>query len=132
MPDEVMDNNKVVRAYQKVTAARAALSANFKKQDDELKAVQEQFQNLLLDFLNKNGLQNASTETGIFFKQEEVIPTAADWEKFYAWVKQNDAFDALEKRITRTFIKSWMDDHDGTPPPGVNVFRKYKVGIRKK
>ena len=126
------DNGKVVKAYQKIKAAREALAAEFKTKDDELKEKQERLQNYLLDFLNRSGLQNAATETGIFYKQEDIIPTGADWSKFYAWVKENDAFDALEKRITRTFVKSWMDDHDGTPPPGVSVFRKYKVAIRKK
>lgn len=127
-----IDNEKVVKAYQKIRAAREDLAREFKVKDDELKEKQERLQNFLLDFLNTNGLQNAATESGIFYKQEDVIPTAADWQAFYAWVKQNDAFDALEKRITRTFIKNWMDDHDGTPPPGVSVFRKYKVGIRRK
>jgi len=127
-----INNNKVVKAYQKIKAAREELARDFKAKDDELKEKQERLQNFLLDFLNTNGLQNAATETGIFYKQEEVIPTAADWQAFYAWVKENDAFDALEKRITRTFVKNWMDDHEGTPPPGVSVFRKYKVGIRRK
>lgn len=127
-----IDNEKVVKAYQKIRAAREDLAREFKVKDDELKEKQERLQNFLLDFLNTNGLQNAATESGIFYKQEDVIPTAADWQAFYAWVKQNNAFDALEKRITRTFIKNWMDDHDGTPPPGVSVFRKYKVGIRRK
>lgn len=127
-----IDNEKVVKAYQKIRAAREDLAREFKVKDDELKEKQERLQNFLLDFLNTNGLQNAATESSIFYKQEDVIPTAADWQAFYAWVKQNNAFDALEKRITRTFIKNWMDDHDGTPPPGVSVFRKYKVGIRRK
>lgn len=127
-----IDNTKVVKAFQNIKAAREELARKFKEEDDALKEKQERLQNFLLDFLNTNGLQNASTETGIFYKQEDVIPTAADWSAFYAWVKENDAFDALEKRITRTFVKNWMDDHDGTPPPGVSVFRKYKVAIRKK
>ena len=60
-----------------------------------------------------------------------MIPTGQDWEAFYDWIKEHDAFDALERRIKRTFVSKYMDDNDGAIPPGVNVFRRYTVEVRK-
>jgi hypothetical protein len=37
----------------------------------------------------------------------------------------------LEKRIKKTFVQEWMDAHEGTPPPGVNVYREFVVRVRR-
>ena len=85
----------------------------------------------MLAELNDNNGEGIRTAAGTFFRKLEVIPTGQDWEAFYDWIKEHDAFDALERRIKRTFISKYMDDNDGAIPPGVNVFRRYTVEVRK-
>lgn len=127
-----MDIEKVVKAFIKIRDTRSANKAVFDEQDRKLKEDQELLANMLLDFLNKNGLQNVSTEGGIVYKQESITPTGADWGAFYDFIKKNDAFEALEKRIKVGFIKEYMDAHDGGVPPGVSVYRSYEAKIRRK
>lgn len=37
-------------------------------------------------------------------------PVAGDWSKIYAWIKENDAFDILQKRLTDTAIQARIED----------------------
>lgn len=38
-------------------------------------------------------------------------PTAADWEALYAYIKENDAFDLLHRRLTEKAVKErWGND----------------------
>ena len=46
-------------------------------------------------------------------------------------MKQNDAFDALERRIKKTFVSEYMENNGGAIPPGVSVYRQYAVRVRR-
>jgi hypothetical protein len=47
-------------------------------------------------------------------------PTTGDWSKLYAYIKENDAFDLLQKRLTETAVAARWED--GIEIPGVVKF----------
>lgn len=126
-----MDTSKMVRVYLKMREARTELKRQYEAQDSELKGKMEKLEVAMLRFLNENKIENVATPAGTFYKQEEVTPTGSDWEAFYDWVKRNDAFDALERRIKKTFVKEYMETNGGAVPPGVSVFREHVVRVRR-
>lgn len=126
-----MDNDKLVRAFLRIRDARGALKDEYEKKDADLKAKSLMIEVSLLDFLNKNKLDSVRTKDATFYKQEEFNPACADWDALYKWIEKNDAFDILEKRIKKTFVREYMEEHKGAPPPGVTVHREYVVRVRK-
>ena len=126
-----VDIDKVTRAYVHIRDARSTLSADFKEKDDALKAKLATLEGVLLARLNAQGAKSITTDSGIVYRQEEITPTGADWERFYEWIREQNAFDALERRIKKNFIKQWMDDHEGGIPPGVSVFKEFVVRVRR-
>lgn len=126
-----MDNAKAVKAYLKLRDARTALKREYEEADLKLTQQQERIEKALLHHLNETKTNSVATDYGTFYRQEVVTPTGSDWEAFYDWVKKNDAFDALEKRIKKTFITEYMEEHKGAIPPGVSVYREYVVRIRR-
>lgn len=122
---------RIVDVYLKIRDKRAALKREFEDQDKNLKAQQERLETELLRFLDATGMDSAKTPSGTVFRQRDMIPQAADWEAVYAWIKENDAFDILERRLKKTFVKEYMDNNDGALPPGVNVFQKFDVQVRR-
>lgn len=126
-----MDINKLVKVYTKIRDARKALADTFAKEDSGLKTQQTRIEGELLRFLQESKLDSVRTDSGTFYRQEDITPRGDDWEAFYAWVKEHDAFDALERRIKKTFVKEYMEGHEGAIPPGVTVFREYVVRIRR-
>lgn len=126
-----MDYNKVVEAYLNIRDRRAEIKREYEAEDDKLKGAQRQLEGVLLKHLNDTGLDSARTPCGTFFRSEALKPSGSDWTAFYEWIRENDAFEALERRIKRDFIKEYMETHDGALPPGVSVHREYEVRVRR-
>lgn len=125
------DVSRMVKAYVKLRDARTALKREFEEQDSALKAKMEMLDGEFLRLLETTQVESMKTEFGTIYRTEDVIPQAEDWAKFYAYVRENDAFEALEKRITKKHVKEFMEQHDGALPPGVRVFRKFVVNVRR-
>jgi adenosine deaminase len=126
-----MNTNLMTKAYVNLREARHKLKREFEEQDQKLKAKMERLEAEMLKFLQENNTDSVKTQSGTFYRQEEVTPTGSDWDAFYQWVAKNDAFDALERRIKKTFIKEYMEMHDGAIPPGVSVYREYVARVRR-
>lgn len=123
--------DKIVRVQQRIKAEQDEKRREWEAADAAYKAKLDEISNFMLNYLNENGMESVKTASGTFFRKEKVIPQGADWDAFYKWVAENDAFDALEKRIKANFVTQYMEEHDGVAPPGVNVFRQWSVGVRK-
>ena len=127
-----MDIEKATKAYINLRAARSAAKREFEANDNQLKAKQELIEAALMKFMNENKIDKGfRTTSGLVYREETLQPAGADWNAFYAWVKEHDAFDFLERRIKRTSISDYMKEHDGGLPPGVSVFRQYEIRIRR-
>lgn len=126
-----MDYSQLVKVYLKIRDKRAENKREFDAADALLREKQDTIEGALLQFLNNNKVDSSKTDAGTFYRQEDIVPSGSDWQAFYRWVAENDAFDALERRIKKTFVADWMAEHDNTPPPGVSVYRQYKVRVRK-
>lgn len=126
-----VDLDKITRAYVRLRDARSDTKKAWEAEDAKFEAKMSRLEAEMLRFLNDSKTDSFKTPNGTVYKQMDVIPTGSDWNAFYHWVARNDAFDALERRIKKTFVKEYMDTHEGTPPPGVSVLREYKVRVRR-
>ena len=125
------DTARMVRVHRKMTAAISLLTKDYEEKKAAIKAQQAAIENAMLAFLNTHNVKTANTVDGMFYWQEDITPTGADWEAFYKWVAENDAFDFLERRIKKTSIKTYMDANEGALPPGVNLYRERVIRVRK-
>lgn len=126
-----MDLNQLIRVYIKIRDAKEAASKEASAKDAELKSQLKRIEVALLQHLNENSVESVRTEEGTVFRQEDIMPRADDWAALYDWIKKEDAFDALERRVKKTFVKEYMDSHEGALPPGVSVMREFTVRIRR-
>lgn len=126
-----MDINRLVSTYTKIRDKRAEIKRAYEAEDAVLKEQLAKLEGVMLRQLNDTNSDSVRTEAGTFYRQQDVTPSASDWATFYDWVKQNDAFDALERRIKKTFVTEYMEAHEGAVPPGVSVYRQYVVRVRK-
>jgi hypothetical protein len=126
-----IDTGKFVKAYINLRNARAELKQKYDEEDALLKLKQQKIENMLLAHMNETGQTSGKTPFGSFYKQEDVKAMGSDWDALYRWIKENDAFEALERRITRTFVTKYMEENNGAIPPGVSVHREYVVRVRK-
>lgn len=121
---------ELVEIYQSISAERKRLSKEFEDADQKLKADEQRIKLAILKFMQENDVKSIRTDFGTAYQQEDVIPTCADWNTFYAWVQKNNAFDALERRIKKTYVKEMLEN-EGKLPDGVSVIREVTVRVRK-
>lgn len=126
-----IDLTQVTTAYVNIRNARSAMTREFEAKDTEFKDKLATLEGVMLAHLNAHSMESVRTDAGTFYRQEDIKPSMSDDKAFYAWIREHDAFDALERRVKKTFIKEYMDAHDGAMPPGISVHREYVVRVRK-
>jgi hypothetical protein len=126
-----LDLGRITKAHINIRDARSQLRKQFEEADSDLKVAQEKLEMAMLDHLNKHGMNSVKTDAGTFYAQEEITPSGSDWNALYEWIKEHDAWDALERRIKKTFVKEYSEAHNGGLPPGVSVYRERIVRVRR-
>ena len=123
---------KIARVYVKMRDKRHELKAAWEAEDRAIKEQQERLELFLLQDMRNMGVESLRTSAGTIFQSETMVPTGSDWTAFYAWVKKHNAFDFIFKRIKADAVKDYMEQHNGEVPPGVSVYTKLGVTVRRK
>jgi hypothetical protein len=124
--------DKVVKTFVKIRDARAAAAAEFKAKDDELKAQMDRLEMFMLQQMQDIGIESFKTAAGTAYKVETMVPGSNDWDAFYKWVHETGNAEFFFKRIRKEAVQEYMDSHNGETPPGVTVFSKFGVTVRRK
>ena len=123
-----------VRAYvamrDQMQAEDKAAKARKAEQTEEL----DKISMWLRDKADELGVDSFRTGSGTAFRNVKtsyrVAPGADGWDQFTAWVKENDRFDCLEKRVAKLAVKEFHDD-SGQVPPGVVYVAEVEFDVRR-
>jgi hypothetical protein len=83
-------------------AARLAMTKEIK----ELQALESAAKTVVLKLLEETGLKKASGKLATAGITSEDVPYIKNWDEVYAYIKENDRFDLLQKRIG---VVAWRD-----------------------
>lgn len=120
-----MDLGQEIDALYAKRAERLALD----KQVKELKEQEVVLREALLHRLQDTGLQRASGGLATASIKSSVKPIVADWDKVYAYIKENDRFDLVHQRISSL---AWADLlAAGTLVPGTESFTELDINLTK-
>lgn len=96
-------------------AARLAMAKEIK----ELQATESAAKAVVLKLLEETGLKKASGQFATAGITTDDVPYIKDWEQVYEYIKSNDRFDLLQKRIG---VIAWRDLYkDGVLVPGTEA-----------
>ena len=124
--------DKLTKAYIKLRAKRAALSAQYKEEDGVLVRQQEILKNALLDYCDSHNVESVRTSEGLFFRSSKIKYWTNDWEQMYSFIKEHDVPEFLDKRLNQTNIKQFLEENPDVMPKGMNVDTEYVIAVRKK
>jgi len=102
---------EIVTTYLKINAKRQAMTKEVNLLEKEEKRLAE----LILPNVPQIGEVVLGGAT--FRRKIKVKPMVGDWAAFYEYIRSNNAFDLLHRRITDTAVKLRWDD--GIQIPGV-------------
>lgn len=120
-----------IQKYISLRDKRTALKKLYEEQDDILKDQMKSIESVFLQYLSDQGMDSAKTPAGTVYRQVEMTPSAEDWDAVYEYIRENDAFDMLERRIKKTFVADYLEENEGQLPPGVKVYKEYVARVRR-
>lgn len=95
---------------------------------DDIEADEKAIKAYIIDNLPK-GDTGASGKTHKVQTYVDTIPQSENWEEFYEYVKKNNAFDLLQRRLSDVAIRERIAD--GKKIPGIKMFPVVKVSLTK-
>ena len=120
----------VIRTYMKIRAQKEAIESETKEKVAVLKNQLEKLEAYMQSVMDEQGLTSFKSDYGTAFLTKTDYANVSDWDATLAFIQETEAFDMLEKRVSKTAVRSYIDQHK-TVPPGVNYGTRLEVQIRK-
>lgn len=120
----------VVATYMKLRSQKEAIEAEVKDRVSGIKAKMEKLEAWIKEQADAQGVTSFKTKHGTAFLTTTDYANVADWDAVLGFIRENEAFDMLEKRISKIAVRGYIDANKAVPP-GVNYGTKLEVNIRK-
>jgi hypothetical protein len=99
------------------------------RQVEAMKGTEKELQAKIMEALEKQDAQKASGKHATASLTESEVPKVEDWNKFYAYVHKNKAFELLHRRIA---ITAWQERADAKVKiPGVTSMKVQDLSLTK-
>lgn len=124
-----------------------AQSKSIGAQIDELHGIREQLRSIenakkvllkrkeqaeydLMGSLEAQDLESGRGNTATATIQRTTLPSVSDWDEFYKFIADNDAFYLLERRPAAVAYRELLEAREGEAIPGVEPFERTAVLLR--
>lgn len=122
--------DELVSAYIKLRDKKAKMTADFKDSVAPIDDAMARCEAFLLSTLNAMGLESTRTPYGTAYTTTAVSATVADWPLVLDYVKKNELWPMLEKRVSKDFVRAFKAEHNDIPP-GINWTETRVLNIRR-
>ena len=102
--------------------------------EDKVKAIKHEqlmVTDKMLELCSAQDANSLATTNGTISRRLNSSYWTSDWDSFYNFVKDNDAYHLLEKRIHNTNMKEFLADNPDAVPMGLQAKRQYVISVRK-
>lgn len=120
--------DKLVKIYIKIRDKRAELT----KEADALEEQQNIIQAKLLEICKDTGAESLRTEFGTVTRRVSKRYWTSDWDSFYKFMKEHDAMQLLQQRVSNGNMEQFLEENPDIHPPGLNVDASFVVTVRRK
>jgi hypothetical protein len=128
---EEIGNDKLVRTFIKIRDRRKAIKASFEDEDTDLKAKLRLVENELLRRAQDGKMTTFTTESGTAYRSEDKHVSIADPDDFKDFLADaEDPYLFYEQRPALGRILEYQKAHDGELPPGIKMFREFRMRVR--
>lgn len=120
----------VIATYMKLRRKKEAIDAATKQQLKEVKEKMDKIEAWLKEKADAEGVTSFKTPHGTAFLTTVDYAQVADWDVVFQFIQDKQAWDMLEKRVSKTAVRGYIQ-HYKQVPPGVNYGTKLAVNVRK-
>jgi len=127
MTNEV-NAERLTKIYVKIREKRRELA----KQDKELEEQLAEVSSALLEICKEQGAATIRTEHGTISRRISRRYWTNDWESFFNFIKEHDAFALMQQRINNTNMDQFLEENPDLHPPGLNADANQTIVITKR
>lgn len=120
----------LINKYIEMRDAKAALKKKFTADTEKLDEIMTKIEGFILEHFNETGVESARCAGGTAYKSVRTSATVADWDATLAYIKTNDLWNMLDKRVNKTAVDEFKTEHNDLPP-GINWREEIIVNIRR-
>ena len=124
MSTDVKTSDLVARAFE-IREAVAQLNEQEKALKEELNNIKL----LLLSRADEQGATRIATNLGTAIVSEDVLPQIQDWDALYQYIKDNDAWHLLQRRVNSAAYREIIAIPGGAVP-GVEPYTRRDINLR--
>lgn len=121
----------IVERYVALRDKKAELKKAYDDSVADIDTAMARIENFLLAKMQELGVESVSTPFGTPYISKRTGASVADWEATLSWIKANGEWEMLERRVNKTVVTAWRDEHNDLPP-GLNWTEERVVNIRRK
>ncbi len=130
MSEAGVNVSDIVRTYMKLRNQKEQIEAETKDRVAKLKEKMVKLESWIKEKADADGVTSFKTDHGTAFLTTTDYANVADWDAVLGFIRQNEAYDMLEKRISKLAVRGYIETNKAVPP-GVNYGTKLEVNIRK-
>ena len=130
MTAKILTADQVVKTILKIKDEIKRINGDAANAVKELDASLLILEGFLAKMLMNAGVENMRAASGTFYREKVMTPSCGDWPAFYKWIARTDNFEALERRVTKKFVKEYVEAN-GELPDGISIMREYKIRVRR-
>jgi len=120
----------IVERYVQLRDKKAQMKAAYEASVADITTGMNRLETAILATLNEQGAESFRTAHGTAYKSTSTSATVADWDSLLGFVRENDRWDMLEKRVSKTAVDQFRAANDDLPP-GINYRESVSVGVRR-
>lgn len=123
--------DKLAEIYIKIRDKRDELTRQFEEEHAKLEEQLDIIANEMLEICKENNADSIKTPVGTIMRRVETRFWTNDWDSFYDFVHDNDAYGLFEKRIHQTNMRQFLEENPDLLPKGLMSDSKYKIIVRR-
>ena len=128
MADITVD--QVVSAILKLRGQKTVLDAEHKENTKKITDKIDKLESWIRVKADKDGVTSFKTKFGTAFLTTVDYANVENWDAVLNFIRENEAFDMLERRVSKTAVRSYIDTYKEVPA-GVTYRTAIEVNVRK-
>ena len=130
-PEVMVPLDRLARVYRRIRSEIEALTQEYDNATAQIKQQQDTIKTAIKDEMLRLGVKSVRTDGGTISLSTKTRYSTEDWDAFKEFIKENDAIELLEKRISQSNMATFLEDNPGKVPAGLNSFKEYAISVRK-
>lgn len=122
--------DQVVAAYITLRNQKDRIEAETKEKVRGIKEKMIKLEGWLMRKADEQGVSSFKTDSGTAFVTSVDFAQVTDWDEVLEFVKAHEAYDMLERRVSKRAVRDYIESNKAVPP-GVNYGSKLEVNVRK-